>query len=449
MDEHGSLTDGVWDEIIDYLRRYHGWLIRGWFGQLEPLTIRGGVLEIRSANEAQLRYLEETCRTAFTEAAQVVLGQLVAVRFLCGGGNGEASRRIEPADLLRLDRAYTFENFVVGPSNRMAHAACLAVAENPGRAYNPLFVHGDVGLGKTHLLQAICHRVLGGCQPLTVLYLTGETFTNDFLEAVERGELHSFRHRYRHVDVLVIDDIQFLAERERSQEEFFHTFNTLRQAEKQIILSADCAPKELKSLQDRLVSRFSWGLVVRIDEPCYETRMAILRKKARARGMELPEEVLELIASHIRRNARELEGAINKLDMASASCGGRITVELAREILRDEIEPHRPRITMDDIIEAVTERFGVRRSELQGRRRSRSIALPRQVCMYLARELTRLTLEEIGGYFGGRDHTTVMHAVQTISEARRRDERLDAELAGLIAALGGAAQGRPPAGAKL
>jgi chromosomal replication initiator protein len=329
----------------------------------------------------------------------------------------------------------TFENFVTGPCNQLAHAACVAAGEKPGHVYNPLFIHGDVGLGKTHLLQAACHQMRAADPQTRILYISCETFTNHFVEAIERGAIHEFRYRYRHVDALVIDDIQFLAARERSREEFFHTFNTLFQSQKQIILSADESPRDIPSLEDRLVSRFSWGLVARIDSPCLETRMAILRKKAKLRCVDLPEDVTHYIAATFESNTRELEGALTKLLAVSQQHGGRVNVEIAKEALGGDMPTQRKETAIPDIFRVVTDRYDVRLADLQGKRRNRSLALPRQICMYLARQLTSLSLEEIGGYFGGRDHTTVLHAVRTIQEQRDGDTDLDLALQQMTSAL--------------
>jgi chromosomal replication initiator protein len=248
------------------------------------------------------------------------------------------------------------------------------------------------------------------------LFLSCDSFINQFILAIENGDMHQFRHRYRHLDMLVIDDIHFLAGRDRTQEEFFHTFNTLYQQHKQIILSCDCPPSEIPELEERLVSRFNWGLVARIEKPCYETRVAILQKKARMRGLALPEDVVCYIAGRVENNTRELEGAITKLQGLGMLQNGRIDLELAKSALGDLVTPEQKRITIQQILDAVTKYYNVRLSDLQGKRRHKSIAFPRQVCMYLARRHTRFSLEEIGGYFGGRDHTTVLHAVRTVNE---------------------------------
>jgi len=431
-----QVTHAVWSEILGHLRRLHPDLVKGWFGQIEPASLDRGELTVSTADAEQYQYLTQRSGRAFAEAAQLAVGRLVSVRFVLAEASAPQAEPPKPNQgPLMLNNHYTFENFITGPSNRLAHAACVAVSGAPGRAYNPLFIHGSVGLGKTHLLQATCGTALAAGKARQVLYLTCETFANDFLEAVQRGELNSFRYRYRHVDVLVIDDIQFLAERERSQEEFFHTFNTLYQMQKQIIVSADSPPAEIPSLEERLISRFNWGLVTRIDKPCFETRMAIIRNKAELRGMELIEEVVYFIASRIDTNIRELEGAINKVEGLSRLTGRAVDLALAREALGDKQPPRE--ISIEEILEAVMERYNVRLTDLQSKKRSKSIAFPRHVCMYLARTMTRHSLEEIGGYFGGRDHTTVLHATRTIEKQRIEQPRLHATLNELRQSLRG------------
>jgi chromosomal replication initiator protein len=309
---------------------------------------------------------------------------------------------------------YAFENFVVGPGNRLAHAAAQAVAGNPGRAYNPFFVHGGVGLGKTHLLQAVCLKIVESNPRALIYYTSCEGFITQFFESVQSGEMPEFRHRFRDVDVLVIDDIHFLTKRDRSQEEFFHTFNSLFQANKQIILSSDAPPEEIPDLEDRLVSRFKWGLVAKIEAPDYETRIQILLTKARLRGLSMPTDVAEFIAARIDSNIRELEGAVVKLQIQSAVENRPIDAALARAALGDDARPPGGEPTIQTIIDVVTDYYAIRLADLQSKHRQRSIALPRQVCMYLARRCTRHSLEEIGGFFGGRDHTTVMHAIRSV-----------------------------------
>ncbi|KKL83189.1 hypothetical protein LCGC14_1977240, partial [marine sediment metagenome] len=324
-----------------------------------------------------------------------------------------------------LSRDYTFDTFVTGPCNRLAHAACGAVAESPGKAYNPLFIYGAAGLGKTHLLQAICHEVVSRAAA-KIIFLSCETFINHLIEAIELGRLLDFRYRYRQADVLVVDDVQFLSRHEQTQEEFFHTFNTLYQTQKQIVLSCDRPPTEIPLLEERLISRFNWGLVTGISRPAYETRVAIIRKKASARGLSLPEDVVCLIAGTIDSNTRELEGAITKVAMLAQVLERRIDLSLAEEAIGLDAQSGSPEVTIEQIIDAVTKHFSVRLADLQSRKRTKSISLPRQVGMYLARSLTRHSLAEIGGYFGGRDHTTVLHANRTIQNLCKSDATVQA-----------------------
>jgi len=332
-----------------------------------------------------------------------------------------------------LNAHYRFDNFVVGPCNRFAHAAAVGVSEAPGAAYNPFFLHGSVGLGKTHLLQSLCAAILEREPATRILYLSCETFINHFISALENGDLQKFHTKYRNVDVLVVDDIHLLANKERTQEEFFHTFNTLYNAGKQIVLSSDSQPKDIPTLQSRLVSRFKWGLVTEIEPPCYETRMAILKRKSRARGYELPDEVARLLAEHIDTNIRELEGAVTKLLGYARLSSKPVTAELARDCLSDVFTVQRGQPSMEDILRVVTEHFGTKLSDLQSRKRTNAIAFPRQVGMYLARRITRLSLEEIGGFFGGRDHSTVLYAIHKMERLFEKDDDTRKLLSELLA----------------
>ena len=328
---------------------------------------------------------------------------------------------VSQEDRPRLNPQYTFENFITGPCNRMAHAAALAVGDLPGRSYNPLFIHASVGLGKTHLMQAVCRKILQNRPDVAMMYVSCEDFVNRFIAAIERGQIEEFRYRFRYLDVLVIDDIHFLADKERTQEEFFHTFNTLYQAQKQVVLSSDSPPQEIPRLEECLVSRFKWGLVVRIDRPSYETRVAIVQTKARLRGRELPEEVVKYIATVVDTNNRELEGAIVRVLGYASLCNRYIDVDLAKEALRDLVGTRQPSVTIQAISDAVLRRYNARLSDLQSKRRTQSVAMPRQICMYLARRLTNQSLEEVGAFFGGRDHTTVLHADRKVKQLVEHD----------------------------
>jgi len=320
-----------------------------------------------------------------------------------------------------INGRYRFDNFVVGADNRLAHAACMAVAESPARAYNPLFLYGGVGLGKTHLL----HAIGNACQPanLNVLYVSSEEFTNDLINAIRTHTTPAFREKYRQVDVLLIDDIQFIAGKESTQEEFFHTFNTLHGQNKQLVISSDRSPKALVTLEERLRSRFEWGLTADIQPPDVETRLAILRSKAERAGRKVPSEILEMIARQVQSNIRELEGALNRVLAYSDLSGIPLTLELAHNALSDFL-PQKADLQPDDVLEAVSRAFGVSNDRILGRERTREVALPRQVVMYLLREEGGVSLPQIGEIIGGRDHTTVMYACDKVNDLMETDDRL-------------------------
>jgi len=450
------LDSAQWQRLMEYLRDNHGAICRQWFEELEPVGMDSGWLEIQTATNVQQNYLQNKCLEPFNEAAQHATGALVGVKFvsettrtaslkqpaLIGGDSGKPSSNTSiprplpdhmvgdyDAEPMVLSPDYSFDNFISGPNNRLAYAAAVAVADQPGTAYNPLFIHGGVGLGKTHLLQAICQKILNANPDHQILYVSCDAFMNQFFECVRNGQMSEFHHRYRHVDMLVIDDIHFLADKERSQEEFFHTFNELYQRDKQIVLSSDAAPNEIPKLEERLVSRFNWGLVAQVGKPCFETRIAILRAKAELRSVQVPDDVLELIASRIDSNARELEGAITKLIAHAKLQNLPINMDLAREMLgADAPAPRNNQVTLQAIIDAVTHFYNVKLQDLQSRRRHKSITEPRQICMWLARKNTRFSLEEIGGYFGGRDHTTVMHSIKTVDARSETDATYAAQV---------------------
>lgn len=455
--------------MLAHLKSHHPALCRQWFEEIEPMGVDAGILRLRAHSGIHRDYLQRQCTDPFSDAARTVSQRLLTVQFFgpeddparlraaavsepvsleikpapartngahtpaSNGLGASASRTTTTWDLtskpsrpdtdsLVINPDYSFENFVVGPGNRLAHAAAVAVAANPGRAYNPYFVHGGVGLGKTHLLQAICLRIKEMNPETRIYYTSCEGFVTQFMDAVQAGEMSAFRHRFRDVDLLVIDDIHFLTKRDRTQEEFFHTFNSLYQAHKQIVLSSDAPPEEIPDLEDRLVSRFKWGLVSTVAPPCYETRVAILKNKARTRGFVLPDDVACHIAAKIDSNIRELEGAIVKLQVLASIESRPIDMAMAHAALGDGAIRNDKQVQIQTIIDAVIGFYGVKVTDLQSKRRQRSIALPRQVCMFLARRHTRYSLEEIGGYFGGRDHTTVMHAVRTVEERCELDQ---------------------------
>jgi chromosomal replication initiator protein len=427
--------------IFQHLRRSHPDMCRHWFDQIDVVAVDGANVSLLVTEPVRLSYLQRCCIPQFTEAACAATGRLIGVQFVAERGlpaglpvPSATNAPVAPAEALfdeqmPLSPDYVFETFVIGPNNRLAHAAGQAVSQKPGRAYNPFFVHGGVGLGKTHLLQAVCQDILGRNPSARITYISCSTFMDVFHEAVRAGRMHEFRHRFRNADVLVVDDIHFLSKHEQTQEEFFHTFNALYQAGKQVVLSSDAAPSDIPDLEERLVSRFNSGLVARIDRPAYETRVEILRTKAGLHGLRLADDVAAYVAARIDSNIRELEGALSRLRGVAMAEGAPITLELAKQALADGRPADRagngaPQMTIQQIIEAVTRYYDIKLSDLMSKRRHKSVALPRQVCMWLARKHTRFSLEEIGGYFGGRDHTTVMHAVRTVGDRAAKDSAL-------------------------
>ncbi|HPC97211.1 MAG TPA: chromosomal replication initiator protein DnaA [Sedimentisphaerales bacterium] len=421
----------IFTDIVGRARALDPANARKWFDDLTVVHFDGGSIAIGCPDESNVRYLNEHCRSSFTRAAQQITGHLVTVDFVVGAAerSDETERPERGGPPLHPD--YTFENFVVGPSNRLAHASCVAVGQSLGQTYNPLFLYGSAGLGKTHLLHAVCHEVYRRMPGSVIQLLSCEDFVNRFIRAIEQGNIAGFHSQFRTVDALVIDDIQFLREREQSQEEFFHTFNALYNSGKQIILSADSPPNEIPSIEARLISRFNWGLVARIDPPSYETRIAIVQKKAHLRGLEINDEIAEYIARQVQANIRELEGALTTIYAMATTLGAPVDLPLAQTALEGQIKLATRHISITDIIDVVTRHFDVRLADLQSKRRSQSITVPRQICMYLARNLTRHSLEEIGGHLGGRDHTTVMHACNKIAEAQQSDPNMQALLSEL------------------
>jgi chromosomal replication initiator protein len=361
--------------------------------------------------------------TASSDAAPAATPAASPVRLEPGrvGGDGTA---------VSLNARYTFRNFIVGSANRLAHAASLSVAERPGQAYNPLFLYGGVGLGKTHLMHAIGNQVIARFPRKRVVYATSEKFTNEFITSIQQGRIDDFRARYRRIDLLLIDDIQFIADKERTQEEFFHTFNAIHEDGKQIVLSSDRPPKQITTLEERLRSRFEWGLIADLTAPDLETRIAILRAKAEEHSIPVGSEALEFIARKVASNIRELEGALNRI-LAYANMGGvPISVELAQAVLSNVLyNPKRRMVTPERIAQAVSEYYGVEMDLLRGQKRDRAIVTPRQIAMYLMRAETEVSLLRIGAELGGRDHSTVLHACDKIERESAENEELRRELA--------------------
>lgn len=419
-----------WDKALPLLEEKLGKTVfETWVAPLKPRNNqRDNMLVLCAPDNFFREWVEKHYKNTFLETLQQVSkkgsveimleAETVSVKPQGQKTNPEAAlyaRQQDAHESSGLNPRYTFDNFVVGPSNRHAHAYSLAVAESPGKAYNPLFVYGGVGLGKTHLIQAICHHIKNKKAPQSrISYIPSERFTNELIDAIQHHSTSAFRQKYRNTDVLVIDDIHFIAGKESTQEEFFHTFNALYDAHKQIVICSDRPPKEIQNLQERLVSRFGWGLTTDIQPPDLETRVAILKKKIEREPVNIPDEVIFFIAQLIKTNIRELEGALIRTIAYSLLEEKPITLELTREVLRDLLREPKKLITVDFIQRCVAEEFGVSLNDLKTKRRQKTVVLPRQVAMYISRELTELSLPEIGEFFGGKDHTTVLHSYNKI-----------------------------------
>jgi chromosomal replication initiator protein len=433
-----ATADSLWDAIAGRLKEtISETTYDTWFAYAEPHSLSDGTLVVSVPNGFTRDWIDSHFHAFVGDAARDVTGQPVRVSFtvsepapaqhrppsiVTSVPAGEVTYRDIPE--AQLNPKYTFDLFVIGSSNRFAHAAALAVAEAPAQAYNPLFIYGSTGLGKTHLLQAIGHYVRQHTRRLTMRYVTSETFMNDFIDSLRDKRIEGFKRRYRNYDVLLIDDIQFFEGKERIQEEFFHTFNSLYEGGAQIVISSDRPPREIATLEERLRSRFEWGLLTDIQPPDLETRIAILRKKVNTEQIAVDDpEVLTFIAGRVSSNIRELEGALTRVVAFSSLTDRPMTVELAEHVLRDVFPQGdaAPEVTIPRIQEAVSERFGVTLDELVSPRRSQAVAYPRQVAMYLSRELTDSSLPRIGKEFGGRDHTTVIHATSKITRLIRED----------------------------
>src|SRR5712691_4346545 len=414
-----------------------------WFSAVKLSGATPEAITLLVPNNIYQFWIESNHMTALQNAITSVCGGPRAVKFVCAVDASaetdatevelENAREAASATLanrssnrsLGLNPRNTFESFVVGPNNEIAHAASLAVAQSPAKTYNPLFIYGGVGLGKTHLMQAIGQYVYGKKKTSRVMYLSSELFINEFIDAIQHNILVKFRKRYRQADLLLIDDIQFLGGKERSQEEFFHTFNTLFDGHKQIVLSSDRPASEITNLEKRLVSRFEWGLTAELQPPDIETRMAILRKKARTMQIKLRDDVFEFLANRIRTNVRRLEGALMRVASFASLSGKELTQEVVEHLLKDILqEEARHSVTIEQIQRRVAEHFDVRLADMTSKRRPANIAFPRQVAMYLARELTKASLNEIGDAFGGRDHGTVLHACKLVKKRMHEQDSL-------------------------
>ncbi|RDW16798.1 chromosomal replication initiator protein DnaA [Oceanobacillus chungangensis] len=409
-----------------------------WLKNTKAEALEKNTLVISAPNEFARDWLETQYTELISDIIDEITGTKLQAKFIIPDSIPEISdvkpvqkQAIVNNDVSKsmLNEKYTFDTFVIGAGNRFAHAASLAVAEAPAKAYNPLFIYGGVGLGKTHLMHAVGHYVQEHDPNAKVVYLTSEKFTNEFINAIMDNKTAQFRNKYRNVDVLLIDDIQFIAGKESTQEEFFHTFNTLHEENKQIIISSDRPPREIPTLEDRLRSRFEWGLITDITPPDLETRIAILTKKAKAEGLDIPSEVMLYIANQIDTNIRELEGALIRVVAYSSLVNKDVDASLAADALKDIIPSNKPKvITIQGIQEIIGEKYNVRMEDFIAKKRTKSIAFPRQIAMYLSRELTDFSLPKIGEEFGGRDHTTVIHAHDKISKMLAEDSSFSREI---------------------
>lgn len=432
----------IWGDVLDLLKdSLSEQTLRAWIEPTKFISFEKNVLTLEVPDKFYGDWLKEHYEESILSSVLKASGQKASVVYQVSkkelavekppktkssksGGRSEAKPNL-PAPVTRdytLNYRYNFDNFVIGPNNRFAHAAAMAVSESPAKAYNPLFIYGPVGLGKTHLLQSIAHATLEKNPEARVIFISSEKFTNQLITAIQTRTTQAFRDRYRNVDVLLIDDIHFIANKEATQEEFFHTFNALYDAHKQIVVTSDRPPKDISSLEERLVSRFEWGLVTDIQPPDLETRIAILRKKLEANPKPVSDEVTTYIASRIKSNIRELEGALIRVMAYSSLIDKPLDVKLAQEVLKDSVAEEAKKVNIDLVQKKVSEFFDLSVADMRVKKRTKAVAYPRQLAMYLVRRLTEHSLPEIGEYFGGRDHTTVIHAITKIEQEMKQNE---------------------------
>ena len=430
-----ATVDKIWTQTTDQIRTLlNTETYNLWFSSVQPVSLNQSSITLEVPNEFSEVWLKDNYLELLQDALATASGRKLNIKFKVAEGNGAAPAPAKPArgkkaavkkasdgDLVFNPRN-TFDTFVVGNNNSFAHAAAMAVAQQPGKAYNPLFLYGGTGLGKTHLLHAVGQHVAGAKKGAKVSYVSSEKFTNEYIAAIQENQLVKFRKKYRQADVLLIDDIQFLAGKERIQEEFFHTFNALHEAHKQIVLTCDRPASEIQNLEHRLVSRFEWGLVTDLQPPDVETRLAILRNKVKTMGVEIPEDVLTFLANRIRTNIRRLEGALIRVASYAHLTGKELTNDVVENLLREILqEEGRHTITIEVIQKKVAEKFDLRMADMTSKRRPENIAFPRQIAMFLSRQLTEHSLSAIGEAFGGRDHGTGLHACRLVKDRMEID----------------------------
>jgi chromosomal replication initiator protein len=452
-----SLVPNPWLRILDALeKKINRHSYDTWLKPTRYSHSSGGILFVRVPT-TEFRHVGDKYADLIQEALDNLGLEYQDVQFVTpeddpastlvrhdGGLSARTSTAVAPAQsrfdwdgAAQLNPRYTFDAFVIGSGNQFAHAACQAVAERPSKAYNPLFLYGGVGMGKTHLMQAIGHEIRRRQPQSAICYISSEKFTNEMINSLRYDKMTSFRDKFRNVDVLLVDDIQYVAQKERTQDEFFHTFNALHESMKQIVLASDRPPKELAEIEDRLRSRFEWGLIADIQPPDLETKVAILQKKSEQEKVTLPTDVALYIASNIRSNVRELEGALIRLVAHSSLIGAEITLAYTQQVLKNFIDSQARKVTIESIQKAVAEQFGLRLVEIKAKNNSRSIVYPRQIAMYLAKHMTEASLPEIGRQFGGKHHTTVLHSVEKIDAVRKTDKDLNRLLNKMTEQLGG------------
>jgi chromosomal replication initiator protein len=438
------LNQNTWDEAKELIKgRIHTQSYETWFLPIKFVGASEEEITLEVPNKFFKNWVTEKYLAFIEDALLVCADKKVAVAFALPAGIAPDMSKAfaqpkaaeSPPKHIGLNKKYTFDDFVIGPSNRFAHAASLAVSETPAKAYNPLFIYGGVGLGKTHLMQAIGNKVASQNKGLKVLYISSEQFTNQLISAIQNRTTIKFRQIYRSVDILLIDDIHFISGKEATQEEFFHTFNALHDAHKQIVMSSDRSPKDIPALEERLISRFEWGLVTDIQPPDLETRIAILKKKAERETTPVPNDVAFFIAEKIKSNIRELEGALVRVVAYAKLIGGEISVQLVREVLKDMVLEDEVKVSVELIQKKVAEHFNIKLTDIKGKKRNRAIVYPRQVAMYLARDLTDYSLPEIGSFFGGKDHTTVLHACDKIGGELKKNKGTKDLLGRLLAGI--------------
>jgi chromosomal replication initiator protein len=426
------MLDSLWDRVLASLEgKIPAAALESWFRSCRLAAVDGDHLRVAAPNKYTRDWLSQHHIGALETAARDVLGGNPKVSLevdrdppASGPPPRPAREAGGPAFATGLSSRYTFETFVVGNSNQFAQAACKAVAELPSKAYNPLFIYGGVGLGKTHLLHAVGHQIARLFPSLRQLYLSSERFTNELINAIRYDRTAEFRAKYRNIDLLLMDDIQFISGKERTQEEFFHTFNDLYESRRQIVVSSDSAPKEIPEIEERLRSRFEWGLIADIQPPDFETRVAILKKKAEIERVTLPDEVAYLIAGRIKANIREIEGSLTRMIAFCSLTGREMTVDLAHDVLAELWGEEQKIITIEHIQRKASEFFGIKFADMRAKNRTKAVALPRQIAMYLARQLTHASLAEVGRAFGGKDHTTVLHACEKVQNLVHDDPKL-------------------------